>query len=50
MPWILYPQRKSHQYLLDWRLDGSQSQSECSGEEKEPIFALLGVEPQLFSL
>jgi len=34
MPWLLYSQERSPHYPLDRRLGGPQSQSGCSGEEK----------------
>jgi len=42
MPQLLYPQGKSPWYPLDRRLGEPQSQSRCSGEEKnsQPLPAL----------
>jgi hypothetical protein len=34
VPWPLYTQRKSPQYLLDRKLDGLQSQYGCNRKEK----------------
>jgi hypothetical protein len=41
-PWPLYSQGKSPWYPLDRRLGGPQSQSGCSGEEKnfQPLLEL----------
>jgi hypothetical protein len=44
MPRPLYPQGKSPWYPLNRRLDGPQSQSGCSGEEKNTQ-PLPGLEP-----
>jgi hypothetical protein len=46
MPWPLYPQEKSPWYPTDRRLGGPQSQSECSGEEKNSQ-PLTGLEPPI---
>jgi hypothetical protein len=42
MAQLLYPQGKSPWYPVDRRLDGPQSQSGCSGEEKnsQPLLEL----------
>jgi len=34
MPWPLYPQGKNPQYTKGRKLGGPQSQSGCSGEER----------------
>jgi hypothetical protein len=46
MPWPLYPQGKGPWYPLDRRLGGPQSQSGCSGEEKNSQ-PLPGLEPSV---
>jgi len=48
MPQLLYPWGKRPQYSLDRGLDGPQSQSVCSGEEKNSQ-PLPEIEPQSFS-
>jgi hypothetical protein len=42
MPQLLYPQGKNPRYPLDRKLGGLQSQSGCSGEEKnsQPLLVL----------
>jgi hypothetical protein len=42
MPWLLYPQEKSHWYPLDRRLGRPHSPSGCGGEEKnsQPLLGL----------
>jgi hypothetical protein len=46
MPWPLYPEGKSPWYTLDRGLGEPQSQSGCSGEEKNS-WPLPGLEPPI---
>jgi hypothetical protein len=43
--WPLYPPGKSPRYVMERRLCGPQSMSECCGLEKD-ILSLLGIEPR----